>query len=116
MVTKARMVWVVWGVLAAAALAVFVAVATGRNEPALGEPLELDSPGPAVTLEPIPETPPIGRTTSPATSPTTNPTTPSATPSASRTTAVVPQQPVRVPDDDDDDEDEDDDDDDDDDD
>jgi hypothetical protein len=114
MVTKARMVWVVWGVLAAAALAVFVALATGRNEPALGEPLELESPAPAVTLEPIPETPPTDRTTSPAPSPTTDPTTAAATPSASRTTAVVPHQPVLVPDDDDDDDDEDDDDDDDD--
>ncbi|KAB7746536.1 hypothetical protein GA707_03350 [Nostocoides sp. F2B08] len=113
MVTTGRMVWVGWGVLAAAAVALLVALAGGRTEPVLGDPVELESPAPAVTLEPTPDGSAPGQITSPAPSPSETATAP-ATPTASRTTAVVPQQPVLVPDDDDDDDEDDDDDDDDD--
>jgi hypothetical protein len=115
MLTNGRVVWALWGALAATAvLALFVLLA-GSRAPAAGDPLDADDPMPAVSLTGAPVT---TSTDSATTGPTSSPDPMTSSPSPERTTEIVTprnEPPTRVPstpgdDDDDDDDDNDDDD------
>lgn len=99
--------WALWGALAAVAVIALAVLVSERQAPALGDPLDLGEPMPAVSLT-GPTPPPTPTVTLTGVEPTAEPT-PTQT-----TEIVVPEAPETVPapsdDDDDDDDDKDDDD------
>ena len=95
--TNSRLVWALWGGLASVAVLAFAMLVGARQAPALGDPLEVGEPLPAVSLTgpeaPSPPVPSDSATAFPAGGETTDPL-------PTRTTEVVEPDapdPVRVP-------------------